>query len=150
MKEAGLSQAFLVQVHLPAYKPVLGFQRDGQKTLGQFRRLSQRDVTIDSHQAILGEYRLELKDIADADHRFLAFRPEDVQLHRTGSFDGQTNALAGTVCRIAHQGVLGEVTVRTPSMRYRAVLTAAEIFKKQLSIGDNVVGTIAPEALHTL
>jgi hypothetical protein len=80
---------------LPAYKPVLDFQRDGQKTLGQFRRLSQREATIDSHQAILGEYRLELKDKADADHRFLAFRPEDVQLHRTGSFDGQTNALAG-------------------------------------------------------
>ena len=35
-------------------------------------------------------------------------------------------------------------------MSYRAVLTAAESFKKQLSIGDNVVGTIASEALHTL
>jgi molybdate/tungstate transport system ATP-binding protein len=108
------------------------------------------EATIDSHQAVIGGHRFELKGKPDTDHRFLAFRPEDVQLHRTGPFDGQINALAGTVCRIAHQGVLGEVTVRTPSMRYRAVLTAAEIFKKQLSIGDNVVGTIAPEALHTL
>jgi molybdate/tungstate transport system ATP-binding protein len=108
------------------------------------------EATIDSRRAVIGGHRFELKDTADADHRFLAFRPEDVHLHRTGELDGKTNALAGTVCRMAHQGVLVEVMVRTPSMRYRAVLTAAEIFKKQLSIGDKVVGIIAPETLHTL
>jgi molybdate/tungstate transport system ATP-binding protein len=108
------------------------------------------EATIDSNRAVIGGHRFELKDNARADHRFLAFRPEDVQLHRTGKRNGQPNALAGKVCRMAHQGILGEVTVRTQSMRYRAVLTAAEIFKKQLTIGDNVVGTIAPEALHTL
>lgn len=108
------------------------------------------EATIDSNRAVIGGHRFELKDNACADHRFLAFRPEDVQLHRTGELCEQLNALAGKVCRMAHQGVLGEVTVRTPDMSYRAVLTAAEIFKKELSIGDNVVGTIAPEALHTL
>jgi molybdate/tungstate transport system ATP-binding protein len=108
------------------------------------------EATIDSNRAVIGGHRFELKDKADTDHRFLAFRPEDVKLHHTGKLNGQSNALAGKVCRMAHQGVLGEVTVRTQSMRYRAVLTAAEIFKNQLAIGDNVVGTIAPEALHTL
>lgn len=108
------------------------------------------EATIDSRRAVIGGHRFELKDKADADHRFLAFRPEDVQLHRSVELNGQSNALAGTVCRMAHQGVLAEVTVRTPSIGYRAVLTAAEVYKKQLSTGDNVVGTIAPEALHTL
>jgi molybdate/tungstate transport system ATP-binding protein len=108
------------------------------------------EATIDTNRAVIGGHRFVLKDKAHADHRFLAFRPEDVQLHGTGKLNGQSNALAGKVYRMAHQGVLGEVTVRTQSMRYRAVLTAAEIFKKQLAIGDNVVGTIAPEALHTL
>ncbi|MGD9009122.1 MAG: ABC transporter ATP-binding protein [Desulfobacteraceae bacterium] len=108
------------------------------------------EATIDTNRAVIGGHRFELGDKAHADHRFLAFRPEDVKLHHTGKLNGQSNALAGKVCRMAHQGVLGEVTVRTQSMRYRAVLTAAEIFKKQLAIGDNVVGTIAPEALHTL
>jgi molybdate/tungstate transport system ATP-binding protein len=108
------------------------------------------EATIDIHQVVIGGHRFELKEKADADHHFLAFRPEDVQLHRCEGLNGQTNALSGTVCRMAHQGVLVEVTVRTPSVSYRAVLTASEILNKQLSIGDNVVGTIAPEALHTL
>ncbi|MGD9366857.1 MAG: ATP-binding cassette domain-containing protein [Desulfobacteraceae bacterium] len=108
------------------------------------------EASIDSCRAVVGGHRFELRYKADADHHFLAFRPEDVQLYRTGELNGQPNALAGKVCRIAHQGVLGEITVRTPSMSYRAVLTTAEIFKKQISMGDMVVGTIASESLHTL
>ena len=64
------------------------------------------EATIDSKRAVIGEHRFELKDKANSDHRFLAFRPEDVQLQRADGLDAQPNALAGTVCQMAHQGVL--------------------------------------------
>lgn len=51
---------------------------------------------------------------------------------------------------MAHHGILSEVTVRTPTLSYRAMLTAGEIFKMKLLISEEVVGSIVPEALHTL
>lgn len=101
-------------------------------------------------RAAIGQHRFELNSEADADHRFIAFRPEDVRLLSPERGNGHPNTLAGTVSRMAHHGIFSEVTVRTPVLSYRAMLTSGEIFKMKLFIGNEVVGSIAPEALHTL
>ncbi len=108
------------------------------------------EAHFNGRQANIGGFRFQLTAKPNPDHRLLAFRPEDVRLHRPESVDGTPNTMAGTVCGLSHQGMFSEVTIRTPALEYRALLTAARVFKMQLSPGNPVVGTIAPEVLHTL
>ena len=108
------------------------------------------EARFEGRRATIGAHRFQLGQPPAARHRYLAFRPEDVHLHPPGPVDGLANPMAGNVRSLAHQGMFSEVTVHTPALDYRALLTAATVFQMRLSPGDPVVGTIVPEALHTL
>jgi molybdate/tungstate transport system ATP-binding protein len=100
--------------------------------------------------ATVGDFHFKLGAQPNPNHRFLAFRPEDIRLRHPGAVIAAANPLAGTVHHLSHQGMFSEVTVRTASLKYRVLLSATRVFQMRLSPGDPVVGTIAPEMLHTL
>jgi molybdate/tungstate transport system ATP-binding protein len=111
---------------------------------------NQIKARFNGHQAKVGHLCFQLGAQAGPQDCLLAFRPEDVRLHPNGPVEGMTNSMAGTVVSLSHQGLFSNVKINTTSFEYRALLTETRAFQMKLTPGDEVIGTITPEALHTL
>jgi molybdate/tungstate transport system ATP-binding protein len=111
---------------------------------------NQIEAGFNENQARSSHLCFQLKTTAAPQDRLLAFRPEDVRLYLPESANGIPNPMAGTVIALSHQGLFSEVKVDTSAFEFRVLLTGAEAYRMELSPGDKVVGSIAPEALHTL
>lgn len=83
-------------------------------------------------------------------HKLLAFRPDEVRLHLPASANGATNPMPGSVRSISHNGLFLDVRIRTPNFEYHALITPSEVTRMHLSPGDPVVGSVPPEALHSM
>ena len=101
-------------------------------------------------KAVVGEIALQLQAPPPPHHNLLAFHPDAVRLHLPTTPNGAPNRIPGRVRAIAHNGLFLDVRVDTDSFEYRATITARDAMGMNLAPGDAVVGSVAPEALHTL
>jgi molybdate/tungstate transport system ATP-binding protein len=95
---------------------------------------------------------LTLAGTADPGCRFVAIRPEDVQLH--GSLPqtepDAVNRLAGRVTRIDHQGVFCDVRVRCDGMVWQSILPTGSLIAQGISQGGDICLQVAPEKIHVM
>jgi molybdate/tungstate transport system ATP-binding protein len=97
-----------------------------------------------------GDIHLKLRAAPPPDHNRLAFRPDEVRLHLPTAANGSPNRMAGKVRSISHNGLFLDVRVATSTFEYRALITPSDAVRMHLSPDDPVVGSVSPEALHTM
>lgn len=108
------------------------------------------EVRFHSRCATLGEVQFTLPTSPPPTHRLLAFRPDAVRLDSPETTNGAPNRLPGRIRSISHNGHFLDLRIENPAFQYRALITATEAMQLHLSVGDRVVGSVAPEALHSL
>ncbi len=95
---------------------------------------------------------LTLAGPTDPGCRFVAVRPEDVQLH--GSLPqtepAAINRFAGRVTRIDHQGVFCDVRVRCNGMVWQSILPTGSLMAQGIGEGGDIWLQVAPEKIHVM
>jgi molybdate/tungstate transport system ATP-binding protein len=108
------------------------------------------EARFDGPRAAVEDLTFRLPAAPPTDHRLLAFRPDAVRLHLPAAANRAPNPMPGRVRSISPNGLFLDIRVHRQAFAYRALVTAAEGLRLQMAPGDAVVGSVAPEALHTL
>jgi molybdate/tungstate transport system ATP-binding protein len=95
---------------------------------------------------------LTLSGPADPECRFVAVRPEDVELFGqppdTGG--GAVNGFSGRVTRIDHQGVFCDVRVRCNGMIWQSILPTGRLMAEAIAEGVDLWLQVPPEKIHVM
>jgi molybdate/tungstate transport system ATP-binding protein len=105
---------------------------------------------FDGPRAVVQNLTLRMSAAPPPDHQILGFRPDQVRLFLHAATNGAPNPMPGRVRSISPNGPFFDIRIQTDSFEYRARVTAADGKRLQLRAGDPVVGSVAPEALHTI
>jgi molybdate/tungstate transport system ATP-binding protein len=108
------------------------------------------EVRFHRHSATLGEVCFTLPASPPSSHHLLAFRPDAVRLERSEKTNGAPNRLPGRIRSISHNGHFLDIRIENAAFQYRALVSATEAMQLHLSVGDKVVGSVTPEALHSM
>lgn len=108
------------------------------------------EARFNGSSGAVGNQQFRLTTTPPPTHGLLAFRPDAVRLHLPASANAAPNPMPGNVRSISHNGLFLDVQVDAPTFSYRALITASDAMGTNLAAGDAVVGSIAPEALHTM
>ncbi|MBW1648715.1 MAG: ABC transporter ATP-binding protein [Deltaproteobacteria bacterium] len=81
--------------------------------------------------------------------RFVAVRPEDVQLDADAP-GAANNYFAGQVTRLDHQGVFCEVRVSCEGMVWQTIVPTGRLMQQGLSEGDTVRLHVPPGKIHVM
>jgi ABC-type molybdate transport system ATPase subunit len=83
-------------------------------------------------------------------HSRIAIRPEHVRLFTTRPGNGLPNLLEGTIACIRNQGLYSEVVANVSDLQLQTMLTTSDLHAMQLSPGQRVFMSVAPENIHTI
>lgn len=107
------------------------------------------EARFDGRTASAGPLRLTLDCPVPPGSRFVAVRPEDVQVAVDASGPGD-NRFAGRVSRIDHQGVFCEVRVRCDGLLWQAIVPTGRVLDQGLTEGREIRIQVAPEKIHAM
>jgi molybdate/tungstate transport system ATP-binding protein len=92
--------------------------------------------------------------IADASpgKRYIAIRPEHIRIHGNGDpTPKQTaNQFKGVISTILNRGFQCNIGIAADKVRFRSLMTASDIVRKNLKEGDRVTLSFDPTHVHTL
>ncbi len=99
-----------------------------------------------------GAVRLDLGTPVAETCRYLAVRPEDIQISRNSSLGGDDgrNRFAGQVVRIAHQGVFCDVQVRCEALCWQAIVPTGRLMAEGIVEGGQVWLRVPPDKIHVM
>jgi len=83
-------------------------------------------------------------------HSRIAIRPEHVRLFTTRPGNGLPNLLEGVIACIRNQGLYSEVVADVSDFQLQTILTTSDLHAMQISPGQRVFMSVAPENIHTL
>jgi molybdate/tungstate transport system ATP-binding protein len=110
------------------------------------------EARFDGVTAQTGPLRLTLSDPVDSANRFVAVRPEDLEVGAglpDGGHDG-LNRFPGRVTRIDHQGVFCEIRLRCDGLVWQAIVPTGRLVDQGIVEGDEIWIQVPPEKIHVM
>jgi len=110
------------------------------------------EVSFEGCIARTGTLSLTLPAVTDPSHRFMAIRPEDVQVH--GGLikmpESAVNLFCGCVARIDHQGVFCAIQAHCNNLVWQAILPTGRLMEENIVEGSEVRLQVKPEKIHVM
>jgi molybdate/tungstate transport system ATP-binding protein len=110
------------------------------------------EARFDGGTAKTGPLELTLSGVVDSLRRFVAVRPEDLEVG-LGPPDAGRNGLnrfSGKVTRIDHQGVFCEIRVRCDGLIWQAIVPTGRLVDRGIVEGDEIWIEVPPEKIHVM
>jgi molybdate/tungstate transport system ATP-binding protein len=110
------------------------------------------EARFDGGIARAGALALSLSGPVDKACRFMAIRPEDMQIsgNPPEGQGGAVNGFVGHVTRIDHQGVFCDLRVRCNDLVWQVILPTGRLMEQNIAEGGDVWIQVPPEKIHTM
>jgi molybdate/tungstate transport system ATP-binding protein len=127
------------------------FQRPGSQFVADFVGMKNIfEVQFRGLRACIDEkLQVELGQPLSENHRYIAIRPEDISVDKTGFLKNGVNAFRGTVKALVDQGFYYEVHVQIAKLIFKSLMTKKYIIELKIREGTDVFLSIKPDAIHT-
>ncbi|MDD3993383.1 MAG: ABC transporter ATP-binding protein [Desulfobacteraceae bacterium] len=110
------------------------------------------EARFDGGTAKTGPLELTLSGVVDSLRRFVAVRPEDLEVGLGPPDAGRNglNCFSGKVTRIDHQGVFCEIRVRCDGLIWQAIVPTGRLVDRGIVEGDEIWIEVPPEKIHVM
>ncbi len=108
------------------------------------------EARFNGDRAIVGNHTLTLSKPVKQPKGCVAFRPENVQLHREVAAGNTINPMIGSVRSTMHHGLFSEVWVRWEESEIRVLAPSSQVVAMGLEPEDRVMCGVEPESLHVI
>jgi molybdate/tungstate transport system ATP-binding protein len=93
--------------------------------------------------------KIRLNKAPEKHHRYVAIRPEDIDLSMSPVSSNHDNAFAALVTSVTSQGFTYEVHATAQSVTFKALVTKKSLVDKEIREGLPVFVSFEPASVHT-